>query len=334
MRAIQLTSASVDAFRPVVLPDPEPAAGEVLVRLRAATLNFVDLAVATGGFPVPAFPLIPVADGAGEVAAIGAGVADFRVGDRVIPHFLPYWQGGPVTPAHVSAMRGVSLPGSLAEYVVVPGESLVRLPSHLDFVQGAALPIAGTAAWNALTSARVRPGSTVVLLGTGGVSLMALQLAKAAGATVIVTSSSDEKLERVRGFGADHTVNYRATPEWDAEVLKLTDGRGADLVLETVGEATFARSLKAAAFGGTVFTIGFVSGATPSTNLLPIIVKELKIVGNNTGSIADLADAMRAIAAHRIVPMIGRTFGMNEARAAYSELAADSRSFGKIAIVQ
>ncbi|MES2935474.1 MAG: NAD(P)-dependent alcohol dehydrogenase [Pseudomonadota bacterium] len=333
MKAIQLTAPNLNAFRQTELPDPIACRGEVLVRLRAATLNFLDVAIATGNFPGASFPMIPVADGAGEVAALGEGVSGITVGERVIPHFMPHWQGGAITPRNVAAMRGVTLPGSLAEYVAVPAGSLVALPAHLDFAQGAALPIAATTAWNAVRSAQIRPGSVVVLLGTGGVSIFALQFAKASGATVIIASSSDEKLERARQIGADHLINYRATPAWDEAVLKLTDGRGADLVVETVGSATIARSLNAAAVGGTVFTVGFVTGTAISIDLLPIIVKSLRIVGNNTGSVADLADAARAIAAHRIVPVIDRVFDIDNTGAAYAELSAGGRHFGKIAIV-
>ncbi|QNM95301.1 zinc-dependent alcohol dehydrogenase family protein [Chitinimonas koreensis] len=332
MKAIELTAPDLGAFRRTELDEPRPGRGEVLVRLRAAALNYVDVAIATGAFPGAAFPLIPVADGAGEIAALGEGVDGLAVGDRVIPHFMPDWQGGAIAPRHVAAMRGITRPGSLAEYVAVPAASLVALPAHLDFVQGATLPIAATTAWNAVRSAALRPGSVVVLLGTGGVSLFALQFAKASGATVILASSSDEKLERARRLGADHLVNYRATPAWDEEALKLTGGRGADLVVETVGGATFARALNAAAMGGTVFTVGFVGGTAASLDLLTIIVKALRIVGNNTGSVADLAEATRAIAAHRIVPAIDRVFGLDEVAAAYAELAAGGRHFGKLAI--
>jgi NADPH:quinone reductase-like Zn-dependent oxidoreductase len=332
MKAIQLTAPSLTAFRQTELPTPKAGRGEVLVRLRAAALNFLDVAIATGNFPGVGFPMIPVADGAGEVAALGEGVSDFAIGDRVIPHFMPNWQGGAITPRNVAAMRGVTLQGSLAEFVNVPATSLVALPAHLDFAQGAALPIAATTAWNAVRSAPVKPGSVVVLLGTGGVSIFALQFAKASGATVILASSSDEKLERARQIGADHLINYRATPAWDEEVLKLTEGRGADLVVETVGGASIVRSLNAAAVGGTVFTVGFVGGTSSSIDLLPIIVKALRVVGNNTGSVADLAEAAHAIAAHRIVPIIDRVFDIDETRAAYAELSAGGRHFGKLAI--
>lgn len=332
MKAIQLTAPSLDAFRRAELPDPAPAAGQVLVRMRAATLNYLDVAIATGKFPAPAFPLVPVADGAGEIAALGEGVSGWAVGERVIPHFMPNWQGGGITPHHVAAMRGLSLPGSLAEYVAVPASSLAALPAHLDYVHGAALPIAATTAWNAVRAAQLRPGSVVLLLGTGGVSIFALQFAKASGATVILASSSEAKLERAGQLGADHLINYRATPAWDEAVLKLTGGRGADLVVETAGAATLARSLNAAAMGGTVFTVGFVAGTAASIDLLPIIVKALRVVGNNTGSVADLAEAARAVAAHKIVPVIDRVYDIGETAAAYAELAAGGRHFGKLAI--
>ncbi|KQV85216.1 alcohol dehydrogenase [Massilia sp. Root351] len=333
MKAMQLTAPELTAFRQAALPDPSPGKGEVVLRLRAATLNYLDVAIATGQFPAPGFPLVPVADGAGEIAALGEGVGGWSVGERVLPHFMPNWQGGAITPHNVAAMRGLTLPGSLAEYVAVPASSLAALPAHLDFVQGAALPIAATTAWNAVRSARLKPGSVAVLLGTGGVSIFALQFAKACGATAILASSSEAKLDRARQAGADLLINYRATPAWDEEVLKLTGGRGADLVLETVGAATFARSLHAAAMGGTVFTVGFVAGTVAQVDLLPIIVKALRVVGNNTGSVADLAEAVRAIAAHRIVPVIDRVFDIGDTAAAYAELSAGGRHFGKLAIV-
>lgn len=333
MRAIQLTGPSLDAFHKVELPSPRPRPGEALIRLQAASLNFVDIAVATGGFPVPGFPLIPVADGAGEIVEIEQNNLGLKAGDKVIPHFMSSWQGGPIAPHKVSAMRGVTTPGSLAEFVVVPIDSLVKLPEHLDFAQGATLPIVATTAWNALQAGRIGSNSVVALLGTGGVSIMALQLAKAAGATVIIMSSSEEKLARAAALGADHLVNYRADADWDARVLEITDGRGADLVLDSVGEATFARSLKAASYGGTVFTVGFLTGSTPPIGLLDIVVKALNVIGNNTGSVDSLAAVARAIANHSIVPVISDTFAFDETQAAYAKLASQGQHFGKIAII-
>jgi NADPH:quinone reductase-like Zn-dependent oxidoreductase len=331
MYAIELVEPSLTAFRRTTLPDPLAGPGQVLVRLRAATLNFIDVAIATNKFPGARFPLIPVADGAGEVVALGAGVEGIAPGDRVVPHFMPDWQNGPMTQRLIGAMRGISLPGSLSEYVAVPAASVVALPAHLDYVQGAALPIAATTAWNAVRSAAVHPGSVVLILGTGGVSLFALQFAKASGATVILASSSDDKLARGRALGADHLINYAATPAWDEAVLDISAGRGADLIVETVGAATLPRSLRAAATGGTVFTVGFITGAAASIDMLQVITKAVRIVGNSTGSVADLAAAMRAIAARRIVPVIDRVFGIDETAQAYAELAA-GRHFGKLAI--
>jgi NADPH:quinone reductase-like Zn-dependent oxidoreductase len=332
MNVIELTAPRLDAFRPASYPTPQAGPREVLIRLRAASLNFLDIAVATGLYPGPAFPLVPVADGAGEIAALGEGVDDWAVGDRVIPHFMPNWQDGTMTPTSFAAKRGVTRPGSLAEYVAVPTSSLVAIPDHLSFTEAATLPVAATTAWRAVRSAGLGPHSTALLLGTGGVSIFALQFAKAHGARVIATSSSDEKLERARELGADLTINYRNTPEWDAEALRLTDGHGADLVLETGGTETFARSVNAAAMAGTVFVIGFLTGTGPTFNVLPVMEKELNIKGNNTGPVAALRAATAAIAAHRLKPIVDATFEMSDAAEAYAYLAHGGRHFGKIAL--
>ena len=332
MNIIELTGPRLDAFQAATRPDPRPRGGEVLVRMKAASLNFLDVAVATGAYPGPKFPLIPVADGAGEVADLGDGVEGWAVGDRVIPHFLPDWQDGALTPATFAARRGVTRPGSLADYALVSATSLVAVPAHLDFVQASSLPIAATTAWRAVRAARLGPHSTALLLGTGGVSIFALQFAKAHGARVIVTSSSDEKLERAQALGADLLINYRRTPDWDAEARRLTQGRGADLVLETGGAETFARSVSAAAIGGTLFVIGFLTGSRPTIDVLPVMEKELRVLGNNTGPVADLAAAAAAIAAHRLVPIIDRTFEMADAAAAYAHLARGGQHFGKVCI--
>lgn len=332
MHAIELSAPSLDALRAVTLPQPEPGPGEVLVRMRAASLNFIDLAVATGGYPVSRFPIIPVADGAGEVAAIGAGVTAFHIGDRVIPHSKPLWVAGPARAGISDATRGVALPGSLAEYAALPATALVNTPAHLSDEAAATLPIAATTAWRGLRAAHVRPGSAVALIGTGGVSVAALQLAKAAGATVIITSSSDEKLERAKALGADYTINYRRAPAWDEAVLEITGGNGADLVIETGGAQTFGRSINAAAIGGMVFVIGFVTGTTASADLFSIMKKELKVQGNTTGSVEDLRDVARAVGASGIAPVIDKTFGIDETPQAYAYLAQGGQHFGKIAI--
>ncbi|MBK1838555.1 NAD(P)-dependent alcohol dehydrogenase [Azospirillum sp. YIM B02556] len=331
MRAYQLEAPRLDALRMVELSRPAPGAGEVLVRLRAASLNYVDLAVATGAFPAPSLPLIPVTDGAGELVEIGPGVTGVVEGDRVIPHFLPDWSAGALPPVAGRRMRGITMPGSLADYAVVPVASLVPVPHHLSFTEAATLPIAATTAWRAVRTGALRPGSTVLLLGTGGVSLFALQFAKASGARVIITSSSDAKLERAKALGADKTINYTTTPDWDARVLELTDGAGVDLVVETGGAGTFARSLNATAAEGTVFVVGFLSGADLQASLFPIIMKMLKVVGSNTGSVADLREAVRAIDAGRIRPVVDRVHEFEDAADAYATLSRGSH-FGKIAI--
>ncbi len=331
MRVIELTGPSLDAFHPSTYPDPVPGTGEVLVRLHAASLNFLDVAVATGNYPVAQFPMIPVADGAGEIAALGPGVLDWTTGDRVIPHFIVDWQDGAMPAVSGGNRRGINLPGSLAKYVVLPAHALVRMPEHLSFPEAASLPIAATTAWRAVRSTALGPQSTVLLLGTGGVSIFALQFAKASGARVLITSSSDEKLERARQLGADETINYRSTPAWAEEVLRLTDGRGADLVLETGGTQTFPQSIQAAALNGTIFIIGFLSGHEPTIDVAPVMAKSLRLQGNHTGPVAALAEACSAISAHRIKPVIDGTYAMEDAATAYRALAAGGH-FGKIAI--
>jgi NADPH:quinone reductase-like Zn-dependent oxidoreductase len=205
------------------------------------------------------------------------------------------------------------------------------MPQHLSFTEAATLPIAATTAWRAVRTGAVRPGSTVLLLGTGGVSLFALQFAKASGARVIITSSSDAKLERAKALGADETINYTTTPDWDARVLELTGGAGVDLVVETGGAQTFARSLNATAEEGTVFVIGFLSGADLQASLFPIIMKMLKVVGSNTGSVADLCEAIRAIETGKLRPVVDRVHDFEDAAGAYATLSRGGH-FGKIAI--
>jgi len=332
MKALHLTAPSLDALRVVTLDDPVPQRGEALVRLKAASLNFIDVAVATGAYPGPTFPLVPVADGAGEVVALGPDVDTLAVGDRVAIHPKTLWPAGRPSDRGAHAMRGVERPGSLREYAAVSADTLVKLPDHLSWEQGASLPITATTAWNALATADIGPGRTVAVLGTGGSSVATIQLAKARGARVIVTSSSDEKLERAKALGADHLINYRRTPDWDRAVIDATGGHGADLVLETAGARTFARSLNAVRHGGTVFAIGFLSGGAAEVDLLRIIVKSLRVQGNNTGSAEDLADAVAAIAAARIEPVVDRVYELAEVRRAYEALAAGGSHFGKLAV--
>src|SRR5690606_21046474 len=254
-------STSLDGLRLAERPKPSAGPGQVLVRIRAVSLNYRDLAVVQGKYFGGAVPrnLIPLSDGAGEVEAVGDGVTAFAPGDRVVATFT---QGSP------PAALGSPLDGTLAEYVVFPESGLLKIPEHLSFEEAATLPCAGVTAWNALMEGKItRPGDTVLTLGTGGVSILALQIAKAAGARVIVTSSSDEKLARAKALGADATINYRRTPSWDQEVLALTSGRGADHIVEVGGAGTLPRSLHAVAQRGEIVLIGVLT--PPSGDLNP-----------------------------------------------------------------
>jgi len=332
MKLIELTAPGLDHLRLATAPDPHPPGrGQALVRMRAASLNFVDFAVAQGLFHGVEYPVVPIADGAGEVIAVGAEVGNLVPGDRVAVHPKATWIAGPGDALQQQIMRGVSLPGSLIEMAAVDANTLVKAPAHLTWEEIATLPICATTAGNALRAGKVGPASTVVLLGTGGVSVFALQLAKAAGARVIVTSSSDAKLDRAKALGAEEVINYVQTPDWDARVLELTGGLGADLVAETVGAQTFARSLAAARQGGTVFTVGFVTGSAAQVDLMTIIVKALRVVGNNTGSVENLAAAASVIAAHRISPAIDRTYGLGDLAEAYGAQGQGAH-FGKLAL--
>ncbi len=328
MKVIELTAANLSAFRSATYADPKPGPHEVSVRLRAAALNFLDQAVATGKYPISKFPIIPVTDGAGEVAEVGSGVEHWTVGDRVIPHFIPNWLDGRMPMQGGGPRRGIDLPGSLAEYVVVPAASLVKTPPYLSDVEAATLPIAGTTAWRAVSTTGMGPHKTALLLGTGGVSLFALQFAKAYGTRVIITSSSDEKLAHARKAGADEGINYKKTPKWADEVLRLTEGKGVDLVLETGGAGTFAQSIQAAGIDSTIFVIGFVSGMEPTFNVGPVMEKRIRLQGNNTGPVVDLADATTALERYKIHPIVDAKFEMADAEAAYKHVP----SFGKVAL--
>lgn len=331
MRAFHLTAPGSANLRRVEVDDPRPGPGEVLVRLRAASLNYLDLAVARGEFGPCTYPVVPVTDGAGDIAALGDGVEGWAVGERVVPAYLPDWVAGGLTVGAVRRMRGVTMQGSAAELAAVPAGSLAAMPAHLSFAEAATLPIAATTAWSALRAANITVGSTVAVLGTGGVSLFALQFARAAGARTLVISSSEEKLARARALGADETIDYRRTPAWDEEMLRLTGGAGVDLVVETVGPATFRRSLNAAGLDATVYVVGFVSGIEAALPLLQVMTKRLRVVGSQTGSVATFREAVRAVGAARITPVIDRTFGFDDLPAAYAHLDMAGH-VGKVAV--
>lgn len=321
------------AIEEVERPRPEPAAGELLVRITAASINYRDLALIRGDYGnPPRFPLVPLSDGAGEVVSVGEGVTRFRPGDRVIFIMRPEWLDGTPTRHAITTSLGMTLDGVLAECRVARETEVVRTPAHLTDEQAASLPIAAVTAWHALvTGGRLQAGQTVVIQGTGGVSLFALQFAHALGARTIVTSSSDEKLERARQLGADHVINYSRTPDWEQEVVALTGGEGADHILDVGGTATFERSLEAIRPEGTIYLIGFLGGTRLQLDLPKVFRRAVVLRGLSVGSRASFEAMNEAIERWRLVPVVDRVFDRRDLQAALDHMAQGAQ-FGKIAL--
>jgi NADPH:quinone reductase-like Zn-dependent oxidoreductase len=326
-------SFGLDSLATVDLPDPTPGPGQIVVRMRAASLNYRDLMIVRGTYnPRQPLPLVPLSDGAGEVVEVGAGVTRVKKGDRVCPIFTQGWIEGTYDAEKLKTTLGSPLPGVLSELFLASEQSVVKIPAHLSDQEAATLPCAAVTAWNALFDlGRLQPGETVLVQGTGGVSIFALQFARAAGARVIVTSSSDEKLERARGLGAWETINYRTQRDWDKRALELTDGVGVDHVIEVGGADTFARSLRAVRMAGMVSVIGILSGVSQDINLLPILMKGLRLQGLMVGSRAMFEAMNRAIEANALRPVIDRVFPFAEAKQALAHMESGAH-FGKIVI--
>lgn len=306
---------------------------EVRVRMRAVALNFRDVTTARGDFHSSEKYLIPCSDGAGDITAVGAAVSRFRVGDRVGSIFYPGWIEGEPAPEKTAVSLAGTVDGVLAEEQIFCEDALVSLPAHFGYIEGATLICSGVTAWHALFFAhRPRPGETVLLLGTGGVSIYALQLAKAAGMRAVITSSDDAKLERARSLGADVCINYRTTPEWDREVVRVTGGRGADLVLEVGGRGTLKRSIAAARMGGSVAIVGGLAGGYGGELEPFALIRGLKrLTGILVGSRAMAEDLGRFVELARIKPVIDRVFSFDSAADAYRYLET-GRHFGKVVI--
>jgi NADPH:quinone reductase-like Zn-dependent oxidoreductase len=327
----------IGSIENVEVDAPRPGPGQVLVEMKAWSLNYRDLAMPRGGYPgnekvKRAPPLVPLSDGAGEVVAVGPGVSQFAPGDRVVTSFFQRWVDGELTQdGHGSALGG-ALDGVLAEQVVLDEVGLVAAPPSLSHEQAATLPCAAVTAWAALCAAPTTPGQNVLLLGTGGVSIFALQLAKAMGARVIITSSSAHKLEQARRLGADELINYVEQPAWAERVLALTGGVGVDHVLEVGGLGTLQQSIRATRISGTVSLIGVLSGQ-PEHNPSPLelMFKRQTLRGIYVGSRRMLEELCRAIEVNRITPVIDRTFGFSEVQEAYRYLKA-GQHFGKVVI--
>ena len=306
------------------------APGQVSVKMHAASLNFRDIQILRGTYGVQ--PKVPLSDGAGEVVAIGTAVTRVKVGDRVAGAFRQSHISGELTPEKASSALGGEKEGVLAEMVVFDEQGLVLLPEYLSYEEGATLPCAAVTAWNALVvEAQIKAGDTVLLLGTGGVSIFALQFAKMMGARVIITSSSDEKLERARSLGADLTINYKTTPAWDDTVLTMTDGKGVDVVLETGGSATLSQSLHAVRVSGQIEVIGVINGIKSEVDVRSILGKHIRVQGLSVGS-RDSFEAMnQALAQNQLHPVIDKVFPFTGANDAVAYLVSGDH-FGKVVI--
>jgi len=333
MRAFQLPQATgIEALTKVDLPQPKPAHRQVLVKVFACSLNFRDLAIVLGRYRMPTKPnVVPLSDGAGEVVEVGPGVARVKVGDRVAGNFFQRWPGGHASADTQASALGGSIDGMLREYAVLEEDGVVKLPAHLSYQEGACLPCAGVTAWNALVEhGRLIAGQTVLVQGTGGVSMLALQFCKIFGADVIATSSSDAKLERAKKLGAAHGVNYKTTPDWDKAAVELTGGVGVDQVVEVGGAGTIAKSLGALRIGGKISMIGVLSGAADLNPML-IMGKRANVQGISVGSTQMFEAMNRAIAVARMKPVIDKVFPFEETPAAFRHMQS-AQHFGKIVI--
>jgi NADPH:quinone reductase-like Zn-dependent oxidoreductase len=334
MKAVEIRGGfGLDNLAVTERPDPRPGHGEVLVRVRAVSLNYRDLLTVRGQYnPKQKLPLIPCSDGAGEVVEVGEGVTRVKVGEHVGANFAQRWISGAPTRDKLRSTLGGPLDGMLAELVVLSAEGVVRVPAHLSDEEAATLPCAGLTAWSSLvTDGRLTAGDTVLLQGTGGVSIFALQFAKLLGLRAIITSSSDEKLERARSLGADAGINYRQTPDWSAKVKELTGGTGVDLVVEVGGAGTLEQSLRAVRIGGTVCLMGVLAGNALELPLPLIFMQRLRLQGILVGSREDFEAMSRAIVLHQLHPVVDRVFPFEETRAAL-ELMDRGGHFGKICI--
>jgi NADPH:quinone reductase-like Zn-dependent oxidoreductase len=324
----------IDSLRLVDRPDPMPGPRQVLVRVRATSLNYRDLITLEGqsARAAPKPDLIPLSDGAGEVVAVGPGVTRVKPGDRVAGCFMQKWVGGAIDEAAQASAMGGAIDGMLTELAVLEEDGVVRLPRHLSFEEGATLPCAGVTAWHALVEiGNIKAGDIVLVQGSGGVSIFALQFARMFGARVIATSGSPAKAERLKAMGAEAVIDYRARPEWDQEALKLTAGRGVDITVEVGGAGTLPRSFMATRVAGRIAVIGLLTGAGAQVDPMPILRRNLRVQGLYVGN-RQMFEAMnRAIEAGGLKPVIDKVFAFAEAKDAYRHMKSQNH-FGKIVI--
>ena len=332
MKQYRITAGSVDSVRQFPTPEPEPGPRDLLVRMRAFSLNYRDLMMAEGRYGAPTPPnLVPLSDGAGEVVAVGSAVRRFKPGDRVASCFFADWNDGALSQAGANSARGGAIDGVLSEFALLNEDGAIALPAGYSFAEAATLPCAAVTAWHALVEfGRIAAGSTVLVQGTGGVSTFALQFARGMGARVICTSSSDAKLERARALGASETINYTQVAEWQNEVRRLTGKAGVDLVVEVGGAGTLSRSMQAAGAGGRIAVLGVLSGKA-AIDPSAILFRRLRLHGILVGS-REMFEAMnRAIEMLQLRPVIDRSFGFDQVTAALHHLKSGSH-FGKVVI--
>lgn len=326
---------SVDHIAEAVRPEPMPGPTQILLRMKAATLNYRDHVMAHRGYGnrSGSLPLVPVSDGVGEVVAAGGAVTRFRVGDRACPTFFQDWVSGPFKESYWPSQLGGPRDGVMQEYMVVEERSAVRVPAFLTDLEAAALPCAAVTAWSAVAVQNpVKAGDTVLVQGTGGVSLFALQFAKMQGARVIALSSSDAKLEQAKALGADHLVNYRATPDWRKRARDLTDGIGVDHVVEVGGAGTLSQSVRAVRGGGTISLIGVLGGAAGDFSLPYVVTQNVRLQGVTVGNRDMFEDMLRAIELHRVRPTVdSKVYGFTEVAEAITSLP-HGRHVGKIGL--
>src|ERR1700687_839189 len=326
MRAYQLPKggAGIEALVRVERPDPKPAYRQVLVKVAACSLNFRDLGIVRGTYRMPVRDnIVPLSDGAGEVVAIGAGVTRVKVGDKVAGCFFQRWPGGEPSQTVQASALGGSIDGMLAEYAMLEEDGVVKIPDHLSVADGATLPCAAVTAWHAMmVHAKLIAGQTVLLQGTGGVSVFGLQFAHAMGVTAIITSSSDDKLKRAKALGAACTINYKTTPDWEKAAVAFTGGRGGGQVGEGGGGGSLARSFGAIRIGGKISMIGGLRGAATALNPSLVLGRRANVQGISVGS-TEMFEAMNAaMAANTIKPVIDKVFGFDDGQAAYQHMAS------------
>jgi NADPH:quinone reductase-like Zn-dependent oxidoreductase len=325
---------SVDNLKLADRPEPNAGPGEVRIKMLASALNYRDLLVPQRGYGsrMKPLPLIMLSDGVGCVDQVGEGVDSLRLGDRVCPLFFQSWLSGEPDNARLGMSLGCEMDGTMAQYMVLPANGVALVPAHLDHNEVATLPTAGVTAWRAIvTEGRVKPGDTVLIQGTGGVSLFALQFAKMLGARVICTSSSDEKLLRARTLGADETINYLSTPEWGKTARTIADGIGVDHVVEVGGQRTLPQSLRAVRPGGTISMIGVLAGSQLDISLGLIVTRHIRLQGITVGSGDDFRTMVRAISQQGMRPVVDRVYGFEQLHQALQHLAS-GKHFGKICI--